>query len=45
MTARGQAQDRRNAEELGATAFITKPYANAEVVEAVRLMLAPANKG
>jgi DNA-binding response OmpR family regulator len=45
LTARGQAQDRRNAEELGATAFITKPYANAEVVEAVRLMLAPANKG
>ncbi len=45
LTARGQAQDRRNAEELGATGFITKPYANAEVVEAVRNMLAPASNG
>lgn len=40
LTARGQAQDRRVAEELGATSFITKPYANAEVVETVRQMLA-----
>jgi two-component system, OmpR family, response regulator len=45
LTARGQAQDRRNAEELGATGFITKPFANAEVVEAVRQMLAPASNG
>lgn len=42
LTARGQAQDRRVAEELGATSFITKPYANAEVVETVRQMLAAA---
>ena len=42
LTAKGQAQDRRIAEELGANAFITKPYANAEVVDAVRLLLGEA---
>ncbi len=40
LTAKGQAQDRRVAEELGADAFITKPYANAEVVEEVRRLMA-----
>lgn len=35
LTAKGQAQDRRAAEEIGADAFITKPYSNAEVVEQV----------
>lgn len=33
LTARGQAKDRQLAEELGASAFITKPFSNAEVVE------------
>jgi two-component system OmpR family response regulator len=44
LTAKGQAQDRRTAEELGADRFVTKPYANAEVVGAVRELmgLAPA---
>lgn len=42
LTAKGQAQDRRIAEELGASSFITKPYANAEVVETVRALLAEA---
>ncbi|WP_424982671.1 response regulator transcription factor [Maritalea sp. S77] len=36
LTAKGQAQDRRIAEELGANSFVTKPYANSDVVGAVR---------
>lgn len=39
LTAKGQAQDRRTAEELGADGFVTKPYANAEVVGAVRALM------
>ena len=39
LTARGQQQDRRIAEELGADSFVTKPYANADVVGAVRQLL------
>jgi DNA-binding response OmpR family regulator len=36
LTAKGQATDRRSAEEMGATAFVTKPFANADVVAQVR---------
>lgn len=39
LTAKGQQQDRRVAEQLGANSFVTKPYANAEVVETVRRLL------
>ncbi|WP_092422595.1 response regulator transcription factor [Devosia crocina] len=39
LTAKGQQQDRRIAEELGANCFVTKPYSNAEVVCAVRQLL------
>jgi two-component system OmpR family response regulator len=39
LTAKGQQQDRRIAEELGADGFVTKPYANAEVIGAVRQLL------
>ena len=39
LTAKGQQQDRRIAEKLGADGFVTKPYANAEVVSAVRQLL------
>lgn len=39
LTAKGQQQDRRIAEELGANSFVTKPYANAEVVGEVRRLL------
>jgi two-component system, OmpR family, response regulator len=39
LTAKGQQQDRRTAEELGASGFVTKPYANADVVGAVRRLL------
>ncbi len=42
LTAKGQQQDRRIAEELGADSFVTKPYANAEVVGAVRELLGDA---
>jgi len=39
LTAKGQAQDRRTAEELGADSFVTKPYANMDVVREVRRLL------
>jgi DNA-binding response OmpR family regulator len=39
LTAKGQAQDRRTAEELGASSFVTKPYANADVVGTVRQLI------
>lgn len=39
LTAKGQQHDRRVAEELGADRFVTKPYSNVEVVEAVRALL------
>jgi two-component system OmpR family response regulator len=45
LTAKGQAQDRRIAEELGASSFVTKPYANADVVGAVRQLLGEAAPG
>lgn len=35
LSAKGQANDRKAAEAFGATAFITKPFSNAEVVERV----------
>lgn len=39
LTAKGQKQDRIQAQELGASAFITKPYANEDVVDGVRQLL------
>ena len=36
LTAKGQQQDRRMAEQLGADAFITKPFSNREVVDCIR---------
>jgi DNA-binding response OmpR family regulator len=36
LTAKGQAHDRRMAEEIGVDAFMTKPFSNRDVVEAVR---------
>jgi len=39
LTAKGQQQDRRVATELGVDSFITKPYANTEVVDSVRALL------
>ena len=45
LTAKGQVQDRRTAEQLGADGFVTKPYANAEVVGAVRALLGGESAG
>lgn len=39
LTAKGQQQDKRTADELGADAFVTKPYANADVITAIRTLL------
>lgn len=36
LTAKGQTNDRKTAEAAGASAFITKPFSNAEVVDRVR---------
>ncbi|MEL7465428.1 MAG: response regulator [Pseudomonadota bacterium] len=36
LTAKGQRRDREVAEDIGADMFMTKPFANAEVVDAVR---------
>ncbi len=45
LTAKGQRQDKRQAHELGASAFITKPYANEDVVNAVRQLINIAETG
>lgn len=39
LTARGQARDREMAEALGATHFMTKPFANADVLDRVRELM------
>lgn len=39
LTAKGQQQDMQTAMDLGATAFVTKPYANSDVVNAVKNMV------
>lgn len=36
LTARGQQKDRELGERFGATRFMTKPFANAEILSAVR---------
>ena len=40
LTARGRPHDRRMAEEIGVEAFMTKPFANQDVVDAVRRLAA-----
>lgn len=44
LTAKGQANDRRMAEAIGASAFITKPFSNSEVVERVSSLAGGALK-
>ena len=36
LTAKGQAQDRRMAEELGVDSFMTKPFSNRDIVAEVQ---------
>ena len=38
LTAKGQDQDRRTAEQLGVSAFMTKPFSNREVVDCIHLL-------
>jgi len=40
LTARGQDKDREMAERAGADRYMTKPFSNAEVLEAVRTLVA-----
>lgn len=39
LTARGQLKDREMAERAGASQFMTKPFSNSEVLEAVRMLV------
>ncbi|MGI3168464.1 response regulator transcription factor [Pseudooceanicola sp. C21-150M6] len=39
LTARGQTKDREMAESLGASRFMSKPFANAEMLEAVNALV------
>lgn len=41
LTARGQSKDREMAERLGVSHFMTKPFSNAEVLEALRALVEP----
>ena len=40
LTARGRERDRENAAKAGASRFMTKPFSNADVLEAVRELTA-----
>ena len=40
LTARGQSRDREMAERAGVSAFMTKPFSNAEILEQVRALMA-----
>ncbi|MBE1284092.1 MAG: response regulator [Rhodobacteraceae bacterium] len=44
LTARGQARDREMAEKAGVSRFMTKPFSNAEVMDAVRDLHAQATQ-
>lgn len=36
LTAKGQERDRKTAEQLGADAYVTKPFSNRDVVERIK---------
>lgn len=42
LTAKGQAQDRRMAEEIGVDGFMTKPFSNQEIIDEVRRLTGEA---
>jgi len=39
LTAKGQPQDRRLAEQIGVEAFMTKPFSNRDIVDEVRRLV------
>lgn len=41
LTARGQSKDREMAERAGVSQYMTKPFSNADVLAAVRALVAP----
>lgn len=41
LTAKGQQQDKKTAEAIGATAFMAKPFSNSELVECVKRLKSP----
>lgn len=41
LTAKGQQEDKKTALSVGATAFLTKPFSNTEVVECVKTLIRP----
>lgn len=43
LTAKGQTHDRRSAEELGVSGFVSKPFANADVIAEVARLTATRN--
>lgn len=43
LTARGQSHDRRTAEGVGADAYLTKPFSNRDVVDAIRRLAGAAS--
>lgn len=45
LTAKGQANDRKAAEDLGVDAFLTKPFANDEVIATVTRLLGGPDDG
>lgn len=42
LTARGQARDREMAEQAGVSRFMTKPFSNSEMLDAVRALTVSA---
>ncbi|MCF6303683.1 MAG: response regulator [Devosiaceae bacterium] len=44
LTAKGQQQDKQTAKELGASGFVTKPYANTDVIDAVADLIGTVSK-
>jgi DNA-binding response OmpR family regulator len=44
LTARGQSRDREMAEKAGVSRYMTKPFSNAEVLTAVRDLVAQASR-
>lgn len=41
LTAKGQSRDRQTAMEIGADAFVTKPFSNQEIIDKVRELTGP----